>query len=76
MSVVTRTDRPTDSVGLAAFLNRHGRLPRLGDVPAPWHHRGWLLPYVIQLHGPLGSGGRQRLGPAVSQAPGALANPK
>jgi hypothetical protein len=35
---------------LAAFVSRHHRLPRLGDVPAPWHYRGWLLPYVIQLH--------------------------
>jgi hypothetical protein len=37
-------------VDLAAFLRRHGRLPRLGDTPAPWHYRGWLLPYVVQLH--------------------------
>ncbi|MCC6420258.1 MAG: hypothetical protein IT429_18650, partial [Gemmataceae bacterium] len=29
------------------FMARHGRLPRLGDSPAPWHYRGWLLPYVI-----------------------------
>ncbi len=35
---------------LNAFLERYGRLPRLGDVPAPWRYRGWLLPYVIQLH--------------------------
>jgi len=27
-----------------------GRLPRLGDTVAPWHYRGWLLAYVIQLH--------------------------
>ena len=24
--------------------------PQLGDDPAPWHYRGWLLPYVIMLH--------------------------
>jgi hypothetical protein len=35
---------------LSAFVRRHGRLPQLGDEPAPWHYRGWLLPYVIQLH--------------------------
>lgn len=32
------------------FIELHGRLPRLGDIPSPWHYRGWLLPYVIQLH--------------------------
>jgi hypothetical protein len=36
---------------LAAFLARERRLPRLGDAPAPWRYRGWLLPYVILLHG-------------------------
>lgn len=35
---------------LGSFIERHHRLPRLGDLPAPWHYRGWLLPYVIQLH--------------------------
>jgi hypothetical protein len=35
---------------LAAFVTAHNRLPQLGDVPAPWHFRGWLLPYVIGLH--------------------------
>jgi hypothetical protein len=35
---------------LMAFVNEHGRLPRLGDLPAPWKYRGWLLWYVIQLH--------------------------
>jgi hypothetical protein len=35
---------------LAAFVTAHGRLPRLGDERAPWTYRGWLLPYVIQLH--------------------------
>ena len=28
----------------------HHRLPRLGDDPAPWHFRGWLLPYMLELH--------------------------
>jgi hypothetical protein len=41
---------PTPMPDLAAFAAREGRLPRLGDSPAPWHYRGWLLPYVIQLH--------------------------
>jgi N-6 DNA Methylase len=35
---------------LAAFVAAHHRLPRLGDNLAPWHYRGWLLPYVIELH--------------------------
>jgi hypothetical protein len=35
---------------LRSFIERHRRLPRLGDTPAPWRYRGWLLPYVIHLH--------------------------
>jgi hypothetical protein len=35
---------------LGVLLNQQHRLPRLGDAVAPWHFRGWLLPYVIQLH--------------------------
>ena len=35
---------------LSAFVSLHGRLPQLGDKPAPWHYRGWLLFYIIQLH--------------------------
>lgn len=35
---------------LVGFVNQNHRLPRLGDSQAPWHFRGWLLPYVIQLH--------------------------
>jgi hypothetical protein len=35
---------------LAAFAAREGRLPRLGDTPAPWHYRGWLLPYLVLAH--------------------------
>ena len=41
---------PTDSPDLTAFARREGRLPHLGDTPPPWHFRGWLLPYLIQLH--------------------------
>lgn len=37
-------------VDLEAFFEQHSRLPVLGDDPAPWTYRGWLLPYVIQLH--------------------------
>ena len=51
MSAPAPAARPTDPLDLAAFINRHRRLPRLGDVPAPWRYRGWLLPYVIELHG-------------------------
>src|SRR5262245_25893936 len=36
---------------LAAFVEAHGRLPRLGDERVPWSYRGWLLPYLIELHG-------------------------
>ena len=35
---------------MTAFATAHGRLPALGDSPAPWHYRGWLLPYIIELH--------------------------
>jgi hypothetical protein len=35
---------------LVGFWSRARRLPRLGDVPAPWEYRGWLLPYVLCLH--------------------------
>lgn len=50
MSLLTqaRPAVPTDE--LTEFLNRARRLPRLGDARAPWQYRGWLLPYVIQLH--------------------------
>jgi hypothetical protein len=41
----------TTTPDLTAFVQREGRLPRLGDTPPPWHYRGWLLPYVFQLHG-------------------------
>lgn len=36
-----------------AYVLEHGRLPRLGDDPAPWKYRGWLLWYVqmIDPHG-------------------------
>lgn len=35
---------------LLALVRNRGRLPRLGDDTPPWSYRGWLLPYVIQLH--------------------------
>lgn len=38
------------SPDLTAFCQRDRRLPRLGDRPPPWHYRGWLLAYGIQLH--------------------------
>ena len=46
-SSIAHVDQSTD---LTAFVNRHHRLPKLSDIPPPWHYRGWLLPYVIQLH--------------------------
>jgi len=50
MSAPAVVQGPNPAPDLDAFMARHGRLPRLGDSPAPWHYRGWLLPYVIQLH--------------------------
>jgi hypothetical protein len=41
---------PKEPPDLTAFARREGRLPRLDDRPPPWLYRGWLLPYVIQLH--------------------------
>jgi hypothetical protein len=35
---------------LVDFVRRERRLPRLGDTPARWKYRGWLLPYAIGLH--------------------------
>jgi hypothetical protein len=35
---------------LTAFVDREGRLPRLGDPVLPWRYRGWLLPYLFDLH--------------------------
>lgn len=40
-------DGPLD---LDLFYQRHGRFPRIGDRPAPWHWRGWLLRYVVMAH--------------------------
>lgn len=34
----------------ASFFIQHGRLPRLGDDPAPWNYKGWALPYVQLAH--------------------------
>lgn len=45
-----RAPSPATELDLTTFLGKHGRLPRLGDPVAPWHYRGWLLAYVIQLH--------------------------
>jgi hypothetical protein len=50
MNPLAQARGPADLPDLAAFVAEHHRLPRLGDSPAPWHYRGWLLPYVIQLH--------------------------
>lgn len=35
------------------FFFEHGRLPKLGDDPAPWTYKGWTLPYVQAAHGRL-----------------------
>ncbi len=51
MSAPTRAAAPADPLDLMAFVRSRHRLPRLGDEPPPWRYRGWLLAYVIQLHG-------------------------
>jgi hypothetical protein len=51
MSALPHPAGPTPAPDLGPFLGRRGRLPRLGDDPPPWRYRGWLLPYVILLHG-------------------------
>ena len=33
------------------FFKQNNRLPRLGDDRPPWTYRGWLLTYVILMHG-------------------------
>jgi hypothetical protein len=35
---------------LNLFIQQHGRLPKLGDQPAPYTYRGWLLRYVALAH--------------------------
>jgi hypothetical protein len=40
----------TPPLDVNAFIQRERRLPCLGETPAPWHYRGWLLAYVILLH--------------------------
>jgi hypothetical protein len=50
MSNLAPVCQPSHPCDLTAFVARRGRLPRLGDAPPPWHYRGWLLPYVMQLH--------------------------
>jgi hypothetical protein len=53
MSVLPLLSRADPRAGpdLDALFRRHRRLPRIGDVPAPWRYRGWQLAYVIGLHG-------------------------
>ncbi len=41
---------PQSEPSIAEFFAAHHRLPRLGDEIAPWRYRGFLLPYVIDLH--------------------------
>lgn len=36
------------------FFLEHGRLPLLGDEIPPWHYRGWLLAYLLDLHEQMG----------------------
>jgi hypothetical protein len=50
MNHMAPTDCSAQPLDLSAFAAAHGRLPRLGDALPPWRYRGWLLPYVIQLH--------------------------
>jgi hypothetical protein len=50
VSALQQVEPFVQPLDLVAFVNRHCCLPRLGDVPAPWRYRGWLLPYVIGLH--------------------------
>lgn len=38
------------------YVREHGRLPRMGEKPEPWEYRGWILPYVVQLHAHPGFG--------------------
>lgn|GEM_PF-3130587 len=35
---------------LLNFFLARGRLPHITDAVKPWHYRGFLLPYVIELH--------------------------
>ena len=53
MNQLAQIEHPTPDphLNLDAFIAQHHRLPRLGDAVQPWHYRGWLLPYIIQLHG-------------------------
>ena len=51
MSLPAPSTTPIEPVDLVAFTHAFRRLPRLGDPTPPWAYRGWLLPYVIALHG-------------------------
>jgi hypothetical protein len=44
MASVPERPQGTD---LGQFIGKQARLPHLSDEVAPWHYRGWLLPYVI-----------------------------
>src|SRR5262245_57783988 len=48
--IAISTAAPSPAVDLIEFLRQQHRLPRVGDVEALWHYRGWLLPYVILIH--------------------------
>jgi hypothetical protein len=50
MTTLTQERPCAHALDLDAFIDRDHRLPRLGDAVAPWHYRGWLLPYVILIH--------------------------
>lgn len=51
MSALPQTRSVPGPADLTAFYQRYRRLPPLGDAVAPWCYRGWLLPYVIRIHG-------------------------
>src|SRR5688572_23467889 len=50
MSNASRMQSSVIASGIFAFFRERQCLPKLGDSPAPWTYRGWLLPYVIMLH--------------------------
>jgi hypothetical protein len=35
---------------VATLVAQNARLPRLGGAVPPWRNRGWLVPYVVELH--------------------------
>jgi N-6 DNA Methylase len=50
MSAQATSSASASPLDLTAFFQVERRLPCLGDPQAPWHYRGWLLPYVILIH--------------------------